>query len=84
MATKPRSRQPFIRRGADTTDIWLEDLRGQVWNSSRDQNLSWKDIAIRSGITSQTIAKFAYFETKRPMFNTVFKIAEALGIKKFG
>jgi DNA-binding phage protein len=70
---------PFIRRGAETNDIWLEDLRGAVRNSIKDQGLTWKDIAELANLNQHTISKFAYGETKRPMFRTVFRIAESLG-----
>lgn len=71
----------FIRRGAETDEIFLEDLRGQVWNSFRDAGKTWKELAIAARVTNNTISKFAYGETRRPVFRTVYNISEALSIR---
>ena len=78
-----RKRQPFIRRGAESDEIWLEDLRGAVWNSNRDKGVLWKDIAQyrKPFLATSTVAKFAYGDTKRPVFRTIFRICEALDIQ---
>jgi transcriptional regulator with XRE-family HTH domain len=76
----PRKRQGFIKRGAETDDIWLEDLRGIVWSSSNELHITWKEIALRANIHKNTVANFAYGDTKRPVFRTIFRIAEALDI----
>ncbi len=78
MAKAPKA---VIPRGKETEDIFIEDLRGAVWNSMNDSGLTWQEISIRAGCKNATVSKFAYGETRRPVFRTVYKIAEALGIK---
>lgn len=80
--TRERRVVPFIRRGAETNDVFLEDLRGEVRNSTRGQNasLTWKQLAADASVSVNTVSRFAYGETKRPTFRTVFRIAEVLGM----
>jgi transcriptional regulator with XRE-family HTH domain len=75
MRTK-KERQPFVRRGAETNDIFVEDLRGHV----RNAHVTWANLAADANVCVSTVSKFAYGETKRPTFRTVFRIADALGI----
>lgn len=78
---KERRRQSFIRRGSETNSIFLEDLRGMVWNSRRDSDMDWKTLAIKASLHKNTVAKFAYGEVTKPNFRTVFNIAEAIGVR---
>lgn len=78
---KVRERVAFDRERAADFEIFLEDLRGMVWNSSRAHDLTWTQLAIRANVTLPTVSKFAYGETKRPTFPTVFGIARAIGAR---
>lgn len=80
-ARKTRKRIPLTKRGAEQFEVFLEDLRGIVWNSTRDANMNWAQIAVMANITAETVAKFAYHEVKRPQFRTVFGIAAAVGAR---
>lgn len=72
---------PFSRRGSPAWALFTEDLRGMVWNSAKDMGKTWKDVANAADVTSNTVSRFAYRETKTPQIRTIFGIADACDIE---
>ena len=78
---KPIKRSGFDRRGASPEDIFLEDLRGVLWNSYVDASMSWIEIAGRARLAYSTVRRFASGETKRPQLYTVLRLMSAIGAR---
>jgi len=71
----------FSAKGAEAEDVFIEDLRGVIWNSARDVGLNWKQIAGAARLSPKTVSRFAYRETKRPTFYTIFRILTVVGVR---
>lgn len=63
-----------------TYEQHLANVRGMVWNSARDIGLSWKDLAVATGLSYTTVSKFADGTTKWPRHSTVFALQQAVDI----
>lgn len=59
----------------------MEDLRGVVWNAFVREGRTLEDIAVVANLHFLTVEKFAWGETKRPAFRTVFQLAMAVGFR---
>ena len=60
---------------------WIEDLRGLVWNFAMQGRMSFEDMAVMANLHVSTVTKFAWGDTKRPAFSTVFELARVIGFR---
>ncbi len=70
-------RDALLRKELDEYGIYLEDLRGFLFNELSD----WDKLAADANLSFSTIRNLAMGDTKRPQERTVRQILQALGFR---
>ncbi len=67
--------------GVEDCEKSLDDLSGLLWNSVRECGKTWQQVAQDARLCETTVERLMWRETKKPHYETVFKILIALGFR---